>query len=144
MNIQTEDEARRACERLAIEFAHAVDHREVERAVSVFTPDAVFERKGEQLEGRGAIRAAQQARPIHLVTRHLCASHRIEVIDGTHARGVVYFLLFRHEGSESDPPGPAPLVLPQTLGEYHDEYLRTDEGWKIARRVAKGIFRRAG
>ena len=130
----------RACERLAVDFAHGVDHRETDKVVALFTPDATFERRGEVLRGQAEIRAAQEKRPKALVTRHLCTTLQVEVLDARRARGCVYFVLFRHEGEVS---GPAPLGQAETVGEYHDDYVLTDAGWRIARRVAKAAFRRA-
>jgi ketosteroid isomerase-like protein len=141
MNAQEEDEIRRRCERLAVEFAHAVDHRDIDAVPAVFTDNAVFERKGERLVGRAAIMAAQRTRPTGVVTRHLCTTIKVDVVDADHARGVVYFLLFRHDGDEP-PVGPVPMPTPATLGEYHDDYVRTAQGWRIARRVARAAFRR--
>ncbi|MFM9982911.1 MAG: nuclear transport factor 2 family protein [Burkholderiales bacterium] len=133
-----------ACERLALDFAWHVDHRNAEDVVALFAPEASFERKGEVLKGRAEIRAAQLKRPAGLVTRHVCANLRIDVLDADHARGTHYFLLYRHDhaAAGSDAEKPAPLGQPETLGEYHDEFVRTAEGWKIARRVAKAAFRR--
>lgn len=131
----------RQCELLAMEFAYAVDHREIDKVVAVFAPDATFERRGEILRGHAEIRAAQEKRPAQLVTRHLCSTMRFEVLDAEHATASVYFVLFRHEGPTQ---GPAPLSQPETVGEYQDDYVLTDAGWRIARRVAKAAFRRPG
>ncbi|WP_178133403.1 nuclear transport factor 2 family protein [Vineibacter terrae] len=133
------------CQRLAIDFARYVDQRNIEAAVGLFTEDAVFERKGEVLQGRDAIRAAQLRRPATLVTRHLCANIAVDVIDADHATGSVSFILFRHDHAEAgtDAARPAPLGLPETVGEYVDTYCRTPGGWRIARRVARAAFRRA-
>lgn len=134
-----------ACERLALDFAWHVDHRNVDSVVALFAPDAAFERKGEILKGRAEIHAAQLKRPADLVTRHVCSNLRIDVLDADQATGSHYFLLYRHDhaAAGSDATKPAPLGQPETLGEYHDEFVRTEEGWKIARRVAKAAFRRA-
>lgn len=141
MNATEEILAARQCERLAIEFAHAVDHREIEKVVAVFAPEATFERRGEVLKGHAEIRAAQEKRAPGLVTRHLCSTIDIQVLDERHAKGVVYFLLYRYEGAAAM-PGPVPLGQPETVGEYQDDYVLTGSGWKIARRVAKAAFRR--
>lgn len=141
MNADQEMLIARQCERLAIAFAHAVDHRDTERAVALFAPDATFERRGEVLRGHAAIRAAQQARVPGIVTRHLCSTIDIQVMDDRHAKGTVYFLLYKHESAVPG-SGPAPLGQPETLGEYQDEYILSDTGWKISKRVAKAAFRR--
>lgn len=132
------------CQKLAIDFARHVDQRNVDGVVDLFTEDAVFERRGEVLEGRAAIRAAQLRRPATLITRHLCTNIAVDLLDEKRARGCVSFALFRHDHAVAgtDAAQPAPLGGPETLGEYFDEYRRTPDGWRIARRVAKAAFRR--
>lgn len=144
MNTDQRREIVAACERLALDFAWHVDHRNAEDVAALFAPDAAFERKGEVLDGRDAIHAAQLKRPAGLVTRHVCANLRIDVLDAEHARGTHYFLLYRHDhaAAGTEPGKPAPLGPPETVGEYHDDYRLTAEGWKIARRAAKAAFRR--
>lgn len=127
------------CERLSAAFAHGVDDRDIEAVLETFTPDGVLERRGESLRGREAIRNALLQRPAALVTRHVCTTIHVRPVDREHATGVVYIVLFRHEGAGGVP---APLDRPEMVGEYEDEYVLTDSGWKIARRVAKAVFRR--
>lgn len=144
MNAEERREIVAACERLALDFAWHVDHRNAEDVVALFAPEASFERKGEILKGRDEIRAAQLKRPAGIVTRHVCSNLRVDVLDGRRATGTHYFLLYRHDhaATGTDAAAPAPLGPPETLGEYHDEYVRTEEGWRISRRVAKAAFRR--
>jgi ketosteroid isomerase-like protein len=133
------------CQRLAVDFARHVDQRNIDDVIDLFTSDAVFERRGEVLQGHDAIRAAQLRRPKTLVTRHLCMNIAVDVLDGERAIGRVPFVLFRHDHATAgtDDTRPAPLTGPETVGEYVDEYRRTSDGWRIARRVAKAAFRRS-
>lgn len=135
---------RDACQRLVTAFARFVDSGQGERVVQLFTPDATFERRGERLQGHAQIRAAQARRSPQVVTRHCCAPSHIELAGPGHATGVTCFQLYRHTWPDGEPVGVGPLNPPEVIGEYHDEFRRTADGWRIHARVARGIFRRAG
>jgi len=131
-----------ACTRLSLDVARYTDARDIDAVTARYTEDAVFERKGETLRGRAAIRAAQEARPIEALTRHVCANTYVDVIDDDHAKGLIYFVLYRYDApAGTEPLVPAKVAPPQTVGEFHDEYVRTPDGWRISRRTAIGIFR---
>ena len=55
------------------------------------------------------------------------------------AKGVTYYALYLYNGSEEMP---YPLEGPFVVGEYHEEFVRTDDGWKIRRREAHIVFRK--
>lgn len=131
----------RACARLAIAFTNHVDNRRADAAAEVFAVDGEFERRGETLAGREVIRATLKARPATMLSRHMCANLAIDVIDENNARGVVSFTVYLHNFAEGQ-QGPAPLRDPEAIGEYHDLYVRTDEGWRIKRRNTTVAFRR--
>ena len=129
------------CQRVALAFGLHVDFAQYEMCAALFTEDATFERKGEILRGRTQILAAQQSRPAGLRTRHHCLSPWITVVDADHAEGITYFSTYRHEGQEPL-AGPAPMAGPETVGEFHDRFVRTPQGWKIDSRIARAAFRR--
>jgi hypothetical protein len=131
----------RECSQLALAFAIHVDFGHADACANLFAEDGVFERKGKVLQGRAQILAAQRARPAGLRTRHFCQTPWITVIDESHAEGITYFANYRHE-SDGPLAGPAPLLGPSAVGEFHDRYVRTSEGWRIAARKAKAAFRR--
>ncbi len=132
----------RACARLAIAFTNHVDNRRPDEAAAVFARDGEFERRGETLAGRDVIRDTLKARPATMLTRHMCANLAIDVIDENNARGVVSFTVYMHQFAEGEAGGVAPLRDPEAIGEYHDVYVRTDEGWRIKRRNTTVAFRR--
>jgi len=131
----------RACAKLAIAFTNHVDNRRADEAAEVFAVDGEFERRGETLAGREEIRATLKARPATMLSRHLCANLAIDVIDADNARGVVSFAVYMHNFAEGE-QGPAPLRDAEAIGEYHDVYVRTAEGWRIKRRNTTVAFRR--
>lgn len=126
------------CEQVLLRSIRTFDERDWQGFADTFAPDGVFFRANQPtqpLTGREAILAALKARPADRLTRHLCTNVQIEVIDQDHAKGQCYLYLF---SATATPPekamgGPADPV--QRIGEYSDEYVRTDQGWRIARRV---------
>ncbi len=123
----------RACARLLLRSIRAFDERDWPVYASLFTDDGVFIRANqpdEPLAGREAIRAALAARPATRLTRHLCTNIEIDVLDAEHARGSCYLVLYVEAG--------------QRVGEYHDTFERTAEGWRISRREGRLIFRTTG
>ncbi len=145
MDSRSRSEIFTECGQLAHAFARYVDSNQADRVAELFTSDATFTRKGESLKGREEIRAAISRRTPFVITRHLCSTTHVEVQSEDKATGVTYFELHRHERKPGeDPASPAPLGQAEAIGEYHDEFVRTPQGWCISNRTARGVFRRAG
>ena len=102
------------------------------QVLSVFTPDAIFESPGVRLEGHAAMEAAMAAFVAEFAYFVQLSSPALITIDGdtVAARSVI-----RECGKFAD----ADEAM-ETLGTYRDELIRTEEGWKIARRT----FQQAG
>ncbi|MBN9427192.1 MAG: nuclear transport factor 2 family protein [Burkholderiales bacterium] len=141
MNPEDQERIVRECSRLALAFAIHVDFGQAQACADLFTEDGTFERKGEILRGREEILAAQRARPPGLRTRHFCQPTWVTVIDESNAEGITYFANYRHE-ADAPLSGPAPLTGPGVVGEFHDRFVLTPQGWRIASRRAKAAFRR--
>ena len=127
-----------ACEALVIDYAYYRDRGESDAFANLFTEDAHLEVLGEVWTGRAAIKArldtAPEATPL---LRHHMTTIRITPESEDRASGVSYATIY------AGPPGAAP-PLPATsfaaVGEYHDQFVRTAAGWKIARRVFVPVF----
>ena len=107
------------------------DGGDLEEYVDLFTDDARWEMPGGELEGRdnllaGAIerRAAGTVGP-GSNTRHVIATQSV-VVDGDEAASDAYWQFWVNTASE-------PSVA--LFGTYRDRLVRTDGGWKLARRV---------
>lgn len=130
------DEA--SCTRLCNDFMHYIDQCQYDRVVELFTPDGRFDRKGTVYVGRDAIRELFAARPPEVVIRHLCTNIRITLRSRNEAGGLCYALFFKGTAT-SDAQLPVVPSAP-SVTEYHDEYVRTDAGWRIRERRTRPIF----
>lgn len=117
---------------------HFVDQRQYERVAELFTEDGRFNRLGTAYTGRDAIRQLFESRPADVVIRHLCTNIRITLHSANEASGQCYAVFFKGTAAidgELPVAASAPVV-----SEYHDVYLRTEQGWRIQERRAKPIF----
>jgi 3-phenylpropionate/cinnamic acid dioxygenase small subunit len=128
---------RDACTSLSIAFANAVDSRNYPRVLELFTEDAVLQRWDQDFVGREGIAGMLNARPVDVQTRHICSNIEISQQSANEANGITYFVFFRGVGDGSQTLA---LGNPNLVGEYHDRYLFTDVGWRIAQRRIKLVF----
>ena len=114
---------------LQSEYSFAIDAGEYDRLDDVFTPDAVadYGRAGF-VEGVAAIKDTCRGALDPLdAAQHLNSNH-IAHIDGDTATASCYLHVHQHR---TDTPGGDHLEMG---GRYDDELVRTDDGWRIARR----------
>jgi 3-phenylpropionate/cinnamic acid dioxygenase small subunit len=138
-----QDAIERACARLLLQSIRLFDQGDWNGFAQLFTPDGVFVRANEPaapLAGRAAIVEALTARPAQRLTRHVCTNIEIETGDEARAQGRCYLLLYSADASQPADVGGHRADAVQRIGEYHDVYVRTSEGWRIARRTGKLIL----
>jgi len=143
MREQEAFEIERACGRLVVDYTHLVDFGEAERVAELFAEGAVWEAGDVRFEGRDALRAMFRGRQqmVRRRSRHVCTNLAIDVVDAERASGRVYLQLYRHDFDADPAPGAvAPGGPPVAVGEYHDEFVRTADGWRFARRRAELAF----
>ncbi len=129
--------AEKACRDVVLAAADAVDAREYDALVRLFTPDATLVRPGGQpLQGREAILAAYAARDQDRLTQHLICNHVVHVEPQGSALSRCRVLLW--SGKRSDPltPKGRPAGPAEQVGEIVDRLKLTPEGWRIERRDA--------
>jgi len=132
----------RACERLVLDFAYFSDWQDAEALAALFTPDGTMVRPaGDALVGRDAIVNSYKSRPAGRITRHVCTNIRVTVESADRARGLTYAVVYsgdantgpdRHFGIQADSR--------QLIGEFEDDFVRTESGWRIARRHARFVL----
>ena len=130
----------RACENLSIAYARHVDFKQYDEFAELFDENAQLI-TGFSMKGKETIRKAMSRRPDELRSRHVLTNIHVEVVDEKHARGITYLTLYRHVGKESLDEEPITLDGPAGIGHYTDEYVLTDQGWRIAYRELKFAFR---
>lgn len=125
-----------ACRDLVQQAAARTDGQDHEGFAALFTADALLQRPGgAALQGREAIVAAYRERPANRMTRHLLCGTLFGDCGPEAAAATTQVLLW--SGDADDAPGPFGRWSPrQVLGQFEDRFVRTPEGWRIARRVA--------
>ncbi|MDB5827857.1 MAG: hypothetical protein JWQ73_2077 [Variovorax sp.] len=127
-----------ACIRLCVDMVHGVDLRDYERTIATFTSDALLVAPGKQVNGHEGLRSFLSARPVDILTRHCCSNFRIDFHDARSASGSCYVVCFKAkmvDGADLPVQTPAP-----TVGEYHDQFVLTTDGWRIHRREIRLLF----
>jgi hypothetical protein len=128
-----------ACQQLSIRFANAVDRWDYDTVISLFVPDGALDRWGTRIVGHAALRDWLNSRPREVVTRHVCTNIQVTREDPRAARGLTYFTYYRATGRAGEPPE---TLVPSMVGEYHDRFVLTEDGWRIAERAVEVVFPR--
>ena len=126
-----------ACESLSLQFGRLQDERRHDKLADLMTVDAIYVRLGEELKVDEFIAWVKTTPPNK--TRHFVTSTSFSVIEKKLAKGITYYTLYLYGGDEDTP---YPLEGPFVVGEYHEEFALTENGWRIGRREARIIFRK--
>ena len=120
-------------------YAYALDGRRWDDLRGLFTDDVELDYGlGAENVIRGAdtfISGSRATLETLDATHHMFANHIFEV-DGDHATGT-YYMHAQH--MKLDAVGGALHTLG---GVYHDEFVRTADGWKVSRRTYRAIWGR--
>ena len=112
-------------------YSECLDTRDWEGLAEVFTADVDMDFEAWRQQGLGAVMSTIRS---YLdgcgPSQHLLGNYRIE-LDGDHAKSRCYCRVM-HMGK-----GPHEGKTYETWIEYADELVRTDQGWRSARRVAR-------
>lgn len=122
---------RMACEDVVFRYVDAINRRRPEALREVFAPDGEWHVPGlEPAIGIEAIEARLAEMILPAVVQVPTGIH-VEV-DGDRARGSCYV---REEGRTAE--GKDVTII----GRYDDDYVRTPDGWRFARRVFTLLYR---
>lgn len=130
------------CAQLALRFIAHGDRQEWRAMCALLTEDASFARPTDPdspINGRAAIRKAFESRPADRITRHLCTNQVVTALSPTKARGSLYALLFTGDEAKVAQFGVSADAC-RLVGEFEDEYVLTDDGWRIAKRTGRIVF----
>lgn len=131
----------RACERLITEYTHLVDFGNAPAIADLFTADGVWRTNDFSMDGQDGIRAGFGRRQgvTRRQSRHVCTNIKISV-DGETATGLCYLVNYRHDSETGQAEKPAPADVPKYVGEYHDTFVRTNDGWRFKDRYCDMTF----
>jgi len=136
--------AERACERLIMEYARRVDFGNASAIADLFTEDGRWEGTDLVLDGRDEIREwfSERERLTRRVSRHVCTNVIVDVLSPDEAKSLCFLVNYRHDRRDSDDGSPAPAEVPKYVGELHDLFLRTPDGWHFTERKVEVAFLR--
>ena len=132
---QAELDVYRACTNLVYGYAYHRDNFNADEFAMLFTEDARLSVLGQTWNGRDNIRERINSIRDGNTGRHEMSTIYIEQVNEYEATGVSYATIY------SAPPGEDTVSGPAFIGEYHDKFVLTDEGWKIAERTLKRRYR---
>lgn len=127
-----------ACAMLVARYCHSADLREHQAFAELFAPDGEWLRAGMHMRGREEIFRFMESRPPQALTRHVCGSIDIDVIDADHACGFSYTTVYREANYKGT--GTARLAQPEMVVDYRDEYVRLQGHWHISKRHTTIVF----
>ncbi|CAN5308416.1 hypothetical protein BH10PSE13_BH10PSE13_09420 [soil metagenome] len=132
-------EAERACERLVMRYALAVNAWDLDAFVSLFTPDAVWQRpKVPALGGHAEIRAFMAGQPGERTLRHVNGLCMVTVDEsGETATSISQTTVYETPGRGDYP---VPLRNADMVVEYRDRLVKVGGEWFFARRDTSVIF----
>jgi len=128
-----------ACTDLVMDYAVFRDRVDVEGYAGLFSVDGSLTLRGKTISGQEAIRARISEALNGPRTRHLMSTIRITPLDDNHAIGVSYATIYSAPRPELSST-PALVQSFTAVGDYVDEFVRTDTGWRISRRTLEIQF----
>ena len=136
----SDSEVERACAKISIAFANAIDRYDYDAVIALFARDGILDRWGNAIQGHAALRQWLDSRPRDVTTRHVCTNIIVERVSHGEARGTTYFTFY---SAASAAKGDAvPLDGPAVVGEYRDRFVLTEHGWRLGQRVVAPTFKR--
>lgn len=130
-----------ACSKLVLQTAAFADAGQAARLAALFTTDGLLVRpSAAPLEGRQAIEASYAERSSNRITRHLITNTLVDVESASRAQAVSSVLLWSASADDEPDRLGRQARGPQVVGEFHDTFALTDEGWRITRRDARFLM----
>ena len=125
--------------RLVIEHTFRTDNGRSDTLYELYAENGELILPGTTLRGPQAIREwgqqIVQNSPWRII-RHVCGNMRFVSTGPDTAEGITVLTVFMVAGSD------AARTLPWSVGEDHDRFVRTEEGWKLASRQWVELFSR--
>ena len=124
------------------QYYRHVDRHEFEEAVALFTPDIDWNMDGDRFVGREENLASMHAFIDDLFIRHICSNVVVTMTDADHATVTYYKVMYRHKKIDVV-DGKVSIVGPNHFCEHEDEFVRMDDGWRVAQKDCTTVLRDA-
>jgi hypothetical protein len=124
------------CQCLFLAFMQYLDSGDAENAVRLVTEDVRWFRQGKELVGHEAVRQVLAGRPPGRLIRHFLSNVVVTSHSRYRASSKAYYAVYAHDGAGR----PRIVDGPERMGDYHAEYARGPEGWRISRLRAERLF----
>ena len=128
---------------LADNYGFYRDHFMTEEYLTIWAEDAIAIDGDRMWQGHEELRTRipDPSTASHIM--HVMGTSHIDIIDATNATGVHYATIFR--AIPEDRPREQSTILEMDgvylVAKYMDEYILTDDGWKISKRDIDRTFR---
>lgn len=140
MQVDDRAEVERLCRELVLAIAFYGDRRDADEGTRLFTVGATWLRAGILYTGLDQIRESFFVAPETQVARHLIGTPFVTVKDSQHASSVTYYSAYVADPGTLEPLFPLAFNGPFTVGEWHDEFVLSTDGWRFTSRVSHRIF----
>ncbi len=124
----------RDCINLVTDYAIYRDSFNADGFSNLFTENASLTVGGQTWVGRAEIGKRIEGLKNGSSIRHLMSTIRITPVDADNATGISYATIY------SAPAGSNTVEGFALIGEYHDVFVRTAEGWRIQQRELHTAF----
>lgn len=132
-------EIKRDIQQLVNDYAIYRDRHDAKGYSSLFAEDGCLTVRGNKLCGREALFERLANADASSVSMHIMTTSQVTVIDHHNAQGVHYAAVYTGTRTENK-EGAIPVSGFSVLGQYHDRYVKTADGWKIKERVMQPVF----
>ena len=140
MDIEQEHVIERECTKVLMQCRRHGDMGEFDKAGGLFTTDVHFQSgDSEPIIGRDANIAAMHANISDVFMRCVISNVLVSVTDADHATSTSYWIMYVHKKADLA-AGNVKSTAPNRFSESEDEFVRTDEGWRISRRHFKTVL----
>lgn len=129
------------CKDLVARTAYFTDQQDHDAFAELFSEDAQLARPGGAwLNGRAEILASYRAKPADRITRHLVSNTVFIDTQADAAQAISYVQLWSTSADAEPEAFGRKANARQVLGEFHDSFVKTGNGWRIAKREAVFIM----
>ena len=140
MDIIQEHVIERECTKILMQCRRHGDMGEFEKAGALFTTDVFFKSgDSEPIIGREENIAAMHANISDVFMRCVISNILVSVTDADHATATSYWIMYVHKKADMSATS-VKSSAPNRFSESEDEFVRTDEGWRISRRLFKTVL----